>query len=335
MMNKMADVVETAELPMVEEVVVMDDTPPDSMVIVEEPKKEEEKEFDPKTNKDLKKFLAYLDKHISKIPQHSGQTTSGCERGIAHLERGDKMISHMVAEDTDGFLDDVAVEQRRKQMRQMKRQLKKRLDELNEAYDADDAKYAAGLNGQMTKEGQDVKYPEAQEVGAPELKYEEAKVEYICDQCNKKLATKDALEQHKIAIHGKQGSACGCDVKIAEDVCPKCNIKLWKAAEGTYECIACEEVFERPIKKEATTPRIQLVMDPFQRAITGIIVNAVVSQGKQVETVYDELKKEYKFSNRDELAIQQILLDMGYNTARNFVGMPHEKSIEFATNYSA
>jgi len=63
--------------------------------------------------------------------------------------------------------------------------------------------------------------------------------------------------------------------------------------------------------KEATTPRVQLVMTPFERAITGIIINSVVSAGKPFEDVYESLKKKYSFTDREELTIMQLLMDMG------------------------
>lgn len=65
------------------------------------------------------------------------------------------------------------------------------------------------------------------------------------------------------------------------------------------------------IVKEATTARAQMVMTPFERAITGIIINSVVSAGKPLEQVYDFLKKKYAFTAREELSLQQLLMDMG------------------------
>ena len=83
-------------------------------------------------------------------------------------------------------------------------------------------------------------------------------------------------------------------------------------------------------------------MTPFERAITGAIVNGFVSQGKNPEEIYAELKKKYKFTDRDELSIQQVLADMGFPMLkdRGHVGDASEqlnkgKGIEFATQYQA
>lgn len=338
-MEKAADIIETAEMPLFEELIVTDDTP-DNMLIVEEPHIEEgkeEKEFDFDTNRDFKKFLGYLDKYIEKIPSHSGKTTAGCERGIAHCNSGDKLISKVVALDMDSEIDDQEVEKRRKQLRKMRKQLEKRHKEINDAYDADDDKYASSTTDSLVKDGQVKKY--------------------VCSKCDppKSFDSEGYYVRHVTLEHGavglvddKQASQCECSIKknaAPEDGnCPKCKIKLWQASEGLFECIACDEVFSKQITKEAGTPKLTLVMSPFERAITGAIVNGMVSQGKNAEEIYSELKKKYKFSDRDELSIQQILADMGYPAMllkdRGHLGDSSEQlnkglGIEFSTQYSA
>lgn len=335
--NAQLDIVETAELPAPEEVVVMDETPMDAMVIVEEPKGYTPGDYE--KSEDVRDFESWMSKKLQSLPKHSGNTTAGVERIMAYLRGLDKEISRAMAKDTDVSLDDQKMETFRKQIRKMTKQLEKRHKEINDAYDADDAKYASENKEEIVKEAQELKSEEAKEVGAPELKYSEAVEEFVCDKCHKKFATKDALDTHKIAEHNsKSASTCGCDVKTAaEDTCPKCNVKLWKAAEGLWECIACDEVYERPIKKEANTAKVRMFITPFQRAITGIIINGIVANGKKAEEVFSELDKTYKFSDREKLEIGQILLDMGYThaPARNFMAFPHGNEVEMAVNYNA
>lgn len=90
------------------------------------------------------------------------------------------------------------------------------------------------------------------------------------------------------------------------------------------------------IVKEASIPNFQLVITPFQRAITGMIVNSVVSAGKPFEEVYAFLKDKYKFDEREELEIFQILMDMGYQIFkdRGIIGKD-KKSVDFMENYFA
>ncbi len=435
-MEKLADTVEMTELPMFEELLVTDDMPQaDEMLLVEEPAIPEDKSFDWEKNKDFKKFLEHLKGKVGKIPPHSGKTTAGCERAIMYLKLCDKEISKAVGEDLDCHIDDQEVETMRKQIRKMIKQLQKRHDEINEAYDADDAKYASIKNNGFTKDAAQGSSYKIKPVGhvslisvhfddlAKALKaakdismecekvdvfergsetllaaalrgkveltpdgmsklglggnekpdkdkpdvffdrdlsgtdvepaYADDKKEAIlhCNKCGMKVADKHAAAIHAATAHkgeditfsdlevtNKKTHACVCEVvknAAPEDGnCPTCKIKLWATDEGVMECIACEEVFDGQIKKEAGTPKVQLIMTPFERAICGIITNGVVSQGRNAEETYAELKKEYKFNNRDELSIQQLLTDLGYPVARNFMASPHS-NVEFATNYNA
>jgi hypothetical protein len=77
--------------------------------------------------------------------------------------------------------------------------------------------------------------------------------------------------------------------------------KMKRADDGSDEII-----------KEAMTSVMQVVITPFEKAITSVLVNGVVSGGRNMEELYDKLKEKYKFTDREELAILQILLDMGY-----------------------
>jgi len=67
------------------------------------------------------------------------------------------------------------------------------------------------------------------------------------------------------------------------------------------------------IEKVATTPRVQVVATPFERAIAGILINSVVSAGHPFEDVYDYLKDKYAFNDRDELSIMQLVVDSGHH----------------------
>jgi len=66
------------------------------------------------------------------------------------------------------------------------------------------------------------------------------------------------------------------------------------------------------LTKEATTPIVQTIATPFQRAIVGMLINSVVSGGKPFEDVYEYLKDKYKFDDRDELSILQLAMDSGF-----------------------
>jgi hypothetical protein len=332
-MEKSADIVETAEMEAIafepQEVMVTDEMPLSDLVIVEEPAAKPPGDYE--ETQDIGGFMDWITKKMNSLPPHSGKTTAGCERVIAHLKMLDREISKAISRDVDCKLDDQAVEKFRKEIRKMIKKLDKRHKEINDAYDADDEKYATDESAALVKEAVDP---------------------WKCPECGKEIKPGDAEHKarHNAMEHGheaddKKASACACQTKTAapdDDNCPKCNIKLWKAAEGLYECISCEAVYEKPITKEAGTAKLTLVMTPFERAITGAIVNSFVSQGKNPEETYAELKKKYKFTDRDELSIQQVLADMGYPMLkdRGHVGDSSEqlnkgKGVEFSTQYSA
>lgn len=65
------------------------------------------------------------------------------------------------------------------------------------------------------------------------------------------------------------------------------------------------------LTKEAAATKLYLTVDPFIRAICGILINSVVSAGKPFEKVYEYLVKKYEITAREELEILQVLMDMG------------------------
>lgn len=330
-MEKLAEeIVEAMELPMIEEVMAIDEPSHGDSIIVEEPKheakgKEEDEKYDPETGKGLKHFLKYINDIVNKIPQHSGKTTAGCERAISYLNDCDRQISKAVKEDMSCDIDDMEVEKVRKNIRGMVKKLKKRHNEINDAYDAEDGAFAADTSDKLVKE---------------------ADGSWTCPECSKVVAPGDAEHKarHNAMEHGHEADDKEDKKAAVEDShCPKCKIQLWKAAEGLFECLGCDEVFEKVITKEAGTPHLTLVMTPFERAVTGAIINSFVSQGKNPEETYAEFKKKYAFTDRDELSIQQILMDMGYPMLkdRGHIGdkegdqLKAGKGIEFATQYNA
>lgn len=395
------DIIETSELEVVafapEEIMVTDELPLGDLVIVEEPSLTPKEAPDYEKTQDLGGFMEWITKKMNTLPPHSGKTTAGCERVIAHLKMLDKEISKAVSRDVDCKLDDQAVEKFRKDIRKMIKKLDKRHKEINEAYDADDDKFAS--NDETVKTAEGVILPgelSKIDMGAGE-KVNKADDKWVCPQCGKTVVPGDEehIMRHKAMEHGasnlenkaddaplycklcggkfpnrraakahadvthpgesvtfsdmppapKTASDCACHVEKAAkviDTCPKCEIKLWAASDNLMECISCDAVYERELTKEAGTARLTLIMTPFERAITGTIVNQYVSQGKNPEEIYAELKKKYSFTDRDELSIQQILVDMGYPMLkdRGHIGDTSEqlnkgKGIEFSTQYTA
>jgi len=96
-----------------------------------------------------------------------------------------------------------------------------------------------------------------------------------------------------------------------DSVCPSCATPLWEE-DGNMVCLACGQ---NELVKEAATPHftgMQVQISAFENAVTGALINAVVSNGRNIEELYGRLKKKYGFTDREELAILQILADKGY-----------------------
>jgi len=85
------------------------------------------------------------------------------------------------------------------------------------------------------------------------------------------------------------------------------GIPSWTNSAGT-------EVGYSDLKKEAATPsKMFIAVSPFERAISGIMINAHVSAGHSMEEVYDFLCKKYAINPREELAIMQVCMDSGFH----------------------
>ena len=96
-----------------------------------------------------------------------------------------------------------------------------------------------------------------------------------------------------------------------ESACPTCSAPMWEDGQDMV-CLACGQ---EGLKKEAGTPHfegLQYQISAFERAVVGMLINATVSGGRNLEELFEKLKKKYKFNPREVLAIQQVLTDMGY-----------------------
>lgn len=135
-------------------------------------------------------------------------------------------------------------------------------------------------------------------------------------------------------------------IKIMKDlIVLKKHLNMLK--EKVLETRATSEneiVKEAEIEKVAGTPVLQVVVTPFERAIVGILINAVVSAGNSFEDVFEFLKKKYDLSEREELAIIQLVMDSGYPIYKDRGSISEKESaedkngkdgIDFVRNYLA
>jgi len=128
----------------------------------------------------------------------------------------------------------------------------------------------------------------------------------------------DRLEGQIKKLRGKRASDTNIRL-VSNGDCNKCEATtpMWhNIAEDKMVCLSCEgeeaAANSDAITKEAGLPVINVFITPFERAIVGTIINSKVSAGKNIEETYMHMKNKYNFTPREELGIQQLIMDYGY-----------------------
>lgn len=111
--------------------------------------------------------------------------------------------------------------------------------------------------------------------------------------------------------------------------------------EPTNEQVA-KFVQNENFTKEAGYGSLSLVEDPFLHSITRLLITSHVTNGKDMNEVYAELKDKYTFTPREELSIHELLHQKGFPLIKD-LGRVGEKEInpaldlgvEHATKYTA
>ncbi len=85
-----------------------------------------------------------------------------------------------------------------------------------------------------------------------------------------------------------------------------------KLAEPTDAQVQMFALGEREDMVKSASSKIVLFEDPFLHSITRMLINSHVSAGKDIEEIYDRLKKKYNFTPREELSIQELLMEKGF-----------------------
>lgn len=62
------------------------------------------------------------------------------------------------------------------------------------------------------------------------------------------------------------------------------------------------------------------VVPPFVMAIARMCINAKVTNGKDIEDIYQKLHQKYGMNEREKLEVLQVIADMGYPIRSSFMG---------------
>ena len=162
------------------------------------------------------------------------------------------------------------------------------------------------------------------------------------DDIRKDIANMCSRLDNRINQLKKKASVVQAQVYF-DGTCAKCGstAPVWHdVVENKDVCVNCEEE-SGELSKKASTPVLKVFMTPFERAIVGIIINATVSGGKNMEETYNKMKNKYSLTPREELAVQQLIFDHGYPYFKDR-GLLNEDSdpasgngVEWQTNYQA
>lgn len=134
--NDDALLVDEADVPMEESLLVEEDTAdyasliPGSDVEYVEDEEVEEKSQDWVNDGNHAAFVDYVKDKVKKVPRHSGETISGCERAKAFLGKLDNEISKAMRSDFEGVIDESEIDQLRKSINDMTDRLEKQIKKL-------------------------------------------------------------------------------------------------------------------------------------------------------------------------------------------------------------
>lgn len=154
------------------------------------------------------------------------------------------------------------------------------------------------------------------------------------------LVLKDHLGKLKKQIkdsHSKKASGTEAVSKKASE------IPAWKSPSG--KSVSYKSMKEADqLEKVATTPNnLVIAVSPFERAISGIMINAHISAGHPMEDVYGFLSEKYNITDREELGIMQLCMDSGFHIFKDRGSYSHDPSkdgdekrgVDFVRNYFA
>jgi hypothetical protein len=159
--------------------------------------------------------------------------------------------------------------------------------------------------------------------------------------------TQNMIERLEHQIKKLKGNHKGAELDlrlVSEGHCATCNsvAPMWHdTIDEKVVCLRCDAGQKEQLEKSAATPKINVYVSAFERAVVGTLLNSSVSAGRNIEDVYDKLKNKYNFTPREELAIQQLIADYGYPMFKDR-GRLNENSdpsdgngVDFSTNYYA
>ncbi len=86
-------------------------------------------------------------------------------------------------------------------------------------------------------------------------------------------------------------------------------------------------------KKSSKSARFVYVVDPFLFAVARLVINAKISNGKNIEETFAKMATKFSIDERETFSLQQIIRDMGYPIHSSLVA--DEGSFDMIRQYYA
>lgn len=87
------------------------------------------------------------------------------------------------------------------------------------------------------------------------------------------------------------------------------------------------------LKTASKAAKFVYVVDPFLFAVARLVINAKVSNGKNIEDTFKRVQEKYAITDRETFALRQIMRDMGYPIHGSLVA--DDGSYDMITQYFA
>lgn len=248
---------------------------------------EMEKEKDWENDGDHTKFISYITMKLNDIPLHSGKTTVGCEKALAHLKRLDKELSRAIQSDEKNIIPEDMAEKLRDVIYDWVEKLEAARDKLMDKKYKKNKKNAFRVGKEVVariNDGEDIQY-------------------YVS------VGNEDEETLLRVAL-----------------------------LEPTPEQVT-KFVKSQSLTKEAAGAGVVMVEDPFLHSLTRLLIQAHITQGKDMEEVYAHLKDKYDLKPREELCVHELLHQRGFPLIKDLGRIGEEirqsdgKGVEHSTVY--
>lgn len=119
------------------------------------------------------------------------------------------------------------------------------------------------------------------------------------------------------------------------------EVSIAEPDDETVQKFVEGEVVREGLTKEGSTGQIVIYVDPFMQSLSRLLIDGHVSGGHNMNEMMKKFTKKYKLTDREKLALQEILLQKNFPMYKDFgldgeyADPTQETGIEFSAGYPA